>query len=87
MQTEDERRQRICPPIYVSIVNTEITEEDLNKVSEDFKDSLARALKYGEKIPYNDAGCERVQQMFKDSYDRVLAGKHQPVTISVIIEK
>jgi hypothetical protein len=89
--TEDERKfkeqqknARIASPIYIEIPG-KLTEEGLEALAADLQHSLLIALNSGEKIPYTDAGNERVQQMFKECYERIMAKTH--ITISVIVEK
>ncbi len=77
-----------APPIMVKFDRgEEVTQADLDKLAEDLQQTILAALTAGEAIPYNEEGCERVQQMFKESYDRVMAGKHDEITITVYVER
>lgn len=82
-ETDQRRRERRATPIYLKI-EPPPTQEQIELLMAEFQKALIDALTVDEKIPYNDAGTERVQKMFMEAYNRVLPNY---ISISVTIQK
>lgn len=85
----ENKHNRVATPIYVEIVPAPVTDEDVEKLKDEFQRVLMEALQNGTKIPYTDEGSEFAQKLFMEAYDRVMK-KIYPngfVTITVEIEK
>jgi hypothetical protein len=76
-------RERRTTPIYVKI-ELPPTEEDIERLKNEFQKSLMAALEAGYKIPYTDTGSEFVQKLFQEAYERILP---KYISITVIVEK
>lgn len=79
------RNQRFAEPIYIATplpLTDEEIEVQIKALSDAFQKLVLEALQAGTKIPHNDEGCEYIQKLFKEAYDKI-APKHVTITVNI----
>lgn len=80
---DNRRHSQVATPIYL-VIEPPPTEEDIEKLKNEFQRVLMEALQNGTKIPYTDEGSAFAQKLLMEAYNKILPNY---VSITVRIEK